>query len=307
MTASGEDVRSEAAPGRVGDAADEPAAMEEAAVAVREWLGRKPPRLAVVLGSGLGGLEEGLEERRDLPYDRIPGWPASGVAGHAGRLVSGRAGDVPLLALSGRSHLYEGQEAGSVARPVRVLRRLGIRFLLLSNAAGAVHRRFRPGQLMLVADHLNLMGRNPLVGPVGEGESRWPDLLDAYDPELRRLAREAARELGIPLQEGVYAGLLGPSYETPAEIEMLRRWGADAVGMSTVPEVIAARAYGLRCAAISCLTNYAAGISEGPLSHEEVIETSGRVAEEFRRLVVRLVEKVGALTPAGAPGPGPSD
>lgn len=266
--------------------------MSETAAHVRTWLGGEVPRLAVVLGSGLGGLADRFGEGRELAYAEIPGWPAPGVVGHAGRLIAGRLGGVPALGLAGRSHLYEGHDPALVALPVRVLGELGVEVLLLSNAAGAVNPRFAPGELMLIVDHVNLTFRNPLIGPVPEGEERWPDLHGCYDPGLAAVIRRTATTTGVQLREGVYAAMLGPSYETPAEIRMLHHLGIDAVGMSTVPEVLAARARGVRCAAVSCLTNYAAGVAEGPLDHEEVLETSDRVADRFQRLVIDSVAAI---------------
>lgn len=268
--------------------------VAEAADRVRGWLDGRPPPLAVVLGSGLGGLADRVEGRRALPYGEIPGWPRSGVEGHAGELLSGRLGGQPLLALSGRAHHYEGHAAEAVAFPVRVLARLGVRVLLLSNAAGAVDRRLTPGGLMLVADHVDLTWRSPLAGPLREGEARFPDMKDCYDPRLRRLVRETAADAGIPLEEGVYVGMLGPSYETPAEIRMLRRLGGHAVGMSTVPEVTAARASGVRCVAVSCITNHAAGVGTEPPSHAEVLATAAEAAATFERLAVGAVRRIAA-------------
>lgn len=254
-----------------------------------EWLDGRVPPVAVVLGSGLGGLADRFRDARRLSYEEIPAWPASGVEGHAGTLLAGELAGVRALGLAGRSHLYEGHDPRRVALPVRALAAAGVEVLVLSNAAGAVNPRFAPGELMLLADHLDLTWRSPLSGPVREGEDRWPDLHACYDPDLRRFVREEARELGVLLREGVYAAMLGPSYETPAEIEMLRRFGADAVGMSTVPEVLVARASGVRCVAVSCLTNYAAGVTAEPLSHDEVLETTGRVADAFQELMARSV------------------
>ncbi len=255
----------------------------------REAAGLPPPRLAIVLGSGLGGLAERVEEATELGYGEIPGWPRSTVSGHAGQLVLGRLGGVPVVCMAGRVHLYEGPEPRRLAFPLRVFARLGVEVLFVSNAAGAVNRTFEPGELMLITDHLNLLWANPLVGPSPEGEPRWPDLHDVYDPALCRELREAARREEVRLREGTYAAMLGPSYETPAEIRMLGRLGADAVGMSTVPEVLAARAAGIRCAGVSCLTNRAAGLGREPLDHREVLETTERVADGFQRLVVRAV------------------
>ncbi|MFQ5890420.1 MAG: purine-nucleoside phosphorylase [Gemmatimonadota bacterium] len=256
-------------------------------------LGGFRARLGLVLGSGLGGLAERFEEARVIPYSELPAWPPVGVVGHEGKVVAGTLGGVPAIALTGRAHLYEGHSPDVVVTPVRALATLGIRALFVSNAAGGINRLFRPGDLMLICDHLNLMWRNPLIGPVKDGESRWPDMHDCYDSGLRASVRDAAREARIPLREGVYAGLLGPSYETPAEVRMIQRFGADAVGMSTVPEVLAARARGVRCFGVSCITNLAAGISPEPLTHDEVLETTARVAEAFQRLVLVAVERIG--------------
>lgn len=255
------------------------------------WLDGFEPEVAVVLGSGLGGLTGRLSDARAIPFGEVPGWPAPGVEGHAGCLLAGRLGGTPALALSGRVHLYEGLAPSAVAAPPRTLARLGVEALVLSNAAGAVNRRFAPGELMLLADHVDLTWRSPLAGPRREGEPRWPDLHGCWDPALRRIAREVAREQGTALREGVYAAMLGPSYETPAEVRMLRRLGVDAVGMSTVPEALAARAVGLRCLGVSCLTNPAAGVADGPLSHEEVLETGARAASAFQDLVEAVVRR----------------
>lgn len=263
-----------------------------AAARVREWLDGEVPRIAVVLGSGLGGLVDRFEDPRVLAYRDVPGWPAPGVAGHAGRLVAGRLEGVPVLGLAGRSHLYEGHDPSLVALPARALGRLGVEILLLSNAAGAVDPRFSPGELMLVRDHLNFTFRNPLVGPEREGEDRWPDLAGCYDPALGAAIRRTARTMGLRLREGVYAAMLGPSYETPAEVRMLAGFGADAVGMSTVPEVLAARASGIRCAAVSCLTNHAAGVTDRPLDHEEVLAVTERVGARFQELIAGSVRTI---------------
>jgi purine-nucleoside phosphorylase len=223
-----------------------------------------------------------------IPYQAIPGFPESTVAGHAGELVMGRLAGKEVLAQSGRFHIYEGHGADTVALPVRVFAALGIDSLLLTNAAGGIRRTFSSGVVMLIADHINLTFRNPLIGPVLEGEERFPDMSQPYDEELKKLAREVALERQVGLEEGVYAQLLGPSYETPAEIRMLERLGADAIGMSTVLEVIAARARGMRCLGFSVITNPAAGISPHKLDHAEVLETADRV----RLQVTSLVEGV---------------
>jgi len=264
----------------------------EAAEVVHASIGDLQPIVGLVLGSGLGSLGEEFEEAVRIQYEDLPHWPPVGVVGHSGTLVAGVLEGVPAVALKGRAHLYEGHSAGIATLPVRVLAALGIRALFVSNAAGTINRGFQPGDLMLISDHLNLMGRNPLTGPVVKGDERFPDMSDAYDARLRSVVREAALAEGIPLQEGVYAGLLGPSYETPAEIRMLERMGADAVGMSTVLEVIVARAMGLRCFGVSCLTNFGAGISPEPLSHHDVMETTERVGGQFRSLVRSVVGRI---------------
>jgi purine-nucleoside phosphorylase len=269
--------------------------VEQATAALRELLDGFEPLVGVILGSGLGALAGRFEGARKVRATELPHWPPSTVVGHEGRIVAGTLAGVPAVGLSGRVHMYEGHPPGDVILPVRVLTRLGIRALVVSNAAGGVRLDLRPGDLMLIADHINLMFRNPLFGPVPEGETRWPDMYGTYDAELREIVRRVAREQRIPLQEGTYAALLGPSYETPAEIRALRGLGADAVGMSTVPEVIAARAVGVRCVGVSCITNLAAGISPEPLDHEEVLETSERVAVTFQSLILGSIERFGRL------------
>ena len=266
-------------------------AVRSAADAVTARLDGRRPRVAIVLGSGLGFLGDEVEDAVRIPYRDIPGFPETGVAGHKGELVAGRLEGVPVIAQSGRFHLYEGHAAEVVARPVRAFAELGVRTVLLTNAAGGLRPTFRPGTLMLIADHINLTGRNPLIGPVFPGEERFPDMSAPYDPGLRRFAREAALANAVPLEEGVYCALLGPSYETPAEIRMLHRLGADAVGMSTVPEGIAARARGLACLGFSTITNAAAGMGP-PLSHEEVLavgrQVAGHLAAVIRGVLKRL-------------------
>ena len=257
----------------------------EAADAVGRRLGTLEPRVAIVLGSGLGGLADTVRDAIRLPYAEIPGFPAPGAPGHKGELVAGMLEGVPVLVQSGRFHLYEGHAPQLAALPARVFARLGVRTLIVTNAAGGIRLTFRPPTLMLIADHINLMFRNPLEGALEEGEQRFPDMSDPYDRELRALAREVALQQQIGLEEGVYAALLGPSYETPAEIRMLARLGADAVGMSTVPEVIAARARGIRCLGFSSITNVAAGLSAAPLSHEEVLAAGARLAGQLATLI----------------------
>jgi purine-nucleoside phosphorylase len=259
--------------------------------AVRFLAARLPssPTNVLVLGSGLGAVVEPLEDAVEIPYARIPGFPPTTVQGHHGALLCGRWTGTDVAVLKGRFHLYEGWSPDSVALPLRALAALGARNVVLTNAAGSLRRELVPGSLMLISDHINLMFRNPLIGRVRPGEDRFPDMSDPYDPDLRAAAREAALGLGIPLEEGVYAGVLGPSYETPAEIGMLARLGADAVGMSTVPEVVVARALGLRVLAVSTLTNYAAGLSGERLSHQEVLDVGAAASDRLGRLLRGLL------------------
>jgi purine-nucleoside phosphorylase len=263
--------------------------VERAAAAIRSRLQGRPPEVAIVLGSGLGHLTERIGEAVRIGYDEIPGFHRPMVPGHRGELVAGILGGRRVIAQSGRFHMYEGHAADATALPVRAFAALGADVLVVTNAAGGIRRGFTPGTIMLIADHLNLTGRSPLIGPAREGEERFPDLSAAYDPGLRALARREAGRLGIALEEGVYAGLLGPSYETPAEIRMLERLGADAVGMSTVTEVIAARARGMRCLGISTITNLAAGLGAASLSHAEVMDIAARTGDSLGRVVEAVV------------------
>ena len=256
-----------------------------AADAIRSRGGGLAPTAAIVLGSGLGGLAGEIEAVARSPYREIPGFPESTVAGHAGELIVGRLCDTPVVALAGRFHAYEGHDVRLTAFPARVAHALGAGTLIVSNAAGGVNRLFQPGDLMLIRDHINLMFRNPLIGAVEAGDLRFPDMSGPYDSELASLARRVAAEQGVRLREGVYAALLGPAYETPAEVRMLEVLGADAVGMSTVPEVIVARAIGMRVLGISCITNLACGLSLAPITHAEVLETTARAATRFSALV----------------------
>lgn len=269
---------------------------QEAAEWVKERIrhtGERMPEIGLILGSGLGGLADSAENAVTMPYENIPHFPVSTIAGHAGELVYGSLESTPVLLMKGRFHMYEGYDAATVAFPVRVMKLLGIKTLLITNAAGGIQPTFQPGELMLIEDHLNLTGRNPLVGPNDERlGTRFPDMSEAYSKRLRNIAEETAAELNISLRKGVYAGLLGPSYETPAEIRYLRQIGADAVGMSTVMEVIAARHVGIEVLGISCISNLAAGILAQPLSHEEVMETTNRVKQSFQLLVRQLIPKI---------------
>jgi purine-nucleoside phosphorylase len=259
--------------------------IRNATDAVAKRLGSLRPRVAVVLGSGLGSVANAVQSAIRIPYSTIPGFPEPGAPGHKGELVGGTLEGVPVVVQSGRFHLYEGHAADVAALPARVFAALGANTLIVTNAAGGIRHTFRPPTLMLIADHINLMFRNPLVGAVVEGDERFPDMSDPYDPALRALARDVARTERIPLEEGVYAALLGPSYETPAEVRMLQGLGADAVGMSTVPEVIAARARGIRCLGFSSITNIAAGLSSQKLSHGEVLDAGKQVAGQLERLI----------------------
>jgi len=260
-----------------------------------EWLRprvRPVPEVAVVLGSGLGGFADALADATVVPYGEIPHWPASRVVGHAGKLAAGAVGRRRVIALAGRVHAYEGHDLRTVTFAVRVLGALGVKTLVLTNAAGGVNTDFRAGDLMLIDDHLNLTGGNPLAGPNDERFGpRFPDMTEVYSRRLRALALEVASALDEPLVHGVYAGLLGPSYETPAEIRYLRAIGADAVGMSTVHEAIVARHMGLEVLGLSCITNMAAGVLPEPLRHEEVMETAERVKGRFVRLIEGIVAR----------------
>ena len=227
-----------------------------------------------------------------IPYREVPGFPGATVVGHAGELIAGTLGGTPVVALSGRFHMYEGHDAALAGFPVRVLHALGAPTLIVSNAAGGVRRSLDPGTVMLLEDHVNFMFRNPLIGAQEAGDVRFPDMSEPYDAELRAIAHRVAKEQGLALASGVYVGLLGPSYETRAEVAMLARLGADAVGMSTVPEVIVARALGMRVLGFSCVTNLACGLAAAPITHDEVLETTARVAAQLQQLVRGIVSKL---------------
>ena len=271
---------------------DEAHAIALAAETIRGRLDGRTPAIGLVLGSGLGYLADQLGAAVRIPYAEIPGFPLPSVVGHAGELVCGTLAGRMVLAQSGRFHAYEGHDATVTARAARVFADVGVRTLLLTNAAGGIRRTFAPGTLMLIADHINLTMRNPLIGPVLAGETRFPDMSDPYDRGLRALAQDVARQVGVRLEEGVYAGLLGPTYETPAEVRMLDTLGADAVGMSTVLEVIAARARGLRCLGISTITNVASGLSMQTLDHADVMAVAERVKTDLGRLVEGIVGRL---------------
>ena len=237
------------------------------------------------MGSGLGALAAAVEESLVVRYADIPGFPEAGVAGHKGELIFGQIGETEVVLQAGRFHLYEGHDPQTVVLPVRTFAELGVAILIVTNAAGGIRPTFRPPVLMLIADHINLMWGNPLLGPVGAGESRFRDMSESYSQSLRTLARRQALKVGVSLEEGVYAGVLGPNYETPAEIRMLSRLGADAVGMSTVPEVIAARARGMQVLGISTITNLASGISPSKLDHTEVLAAGAAVTKSLQAVV----------------------
>lgn len=251
------------------------------------------PTIGLVLGSGLGMLAEEVEQPVKIPYGEIPHFPVSTVEGHAGQFVFGKFAGHDVAMMQGRFHFYEGYALEQVTFPIRVMKQLGINTLLVTNAAGGINTEWNPGDLMLIQDHMNFMFRNPLIGQnVDELGPRFPDMSSAYNRELRDLAKRAAERIEIPLREGIYIGLTGPSYETPAEIRMYRKVGGDAVGMSTVPEVIVANHMGLRVLGISCITNMAAGILDQPLRHEEVMETAERVKTTFSSLVRSIVREL---------------
>jgi purine-nucleoside phosphorylase len=253
------------------------------------------PQIGIVLGSGLGGFAEELSDAILIPYSQIPHFPRSTAIGHAGRMVIGNAGAVPITAMQGRAHLYEGYSPQQVAFPMRVFARMGIRAIILTNAAGGINLAYKQGALVVISDHINLQGQNPLVGENDECFGiRYPDMTMTYWKPYREFARDEAQKLGLQIYEGVYAGMLGPSFETPAEIRFLRTIGADVVGMSTISEVIAARHLGMKILAISCVTNMAAGILDQILTHEEVLDTGERVKGAFTALVKGILPRIAA-------------
>ncbi len=267
--------------------------MAETAQVIRARYPEKPV-LGLVLGSGLGHYAETIAERTVIPFDHLPHFPGSLVPGHSGNLVLGTAEGVQAAVLQGRAHFYEGYSMSEATFPVRVLGLLGIRALIVTNAAGAVNTGLGPGDLMLITDHINMMGTNPLIGRnLDELGPRFPDMSEPYDRHLRDLALRASQRCGIPLHQGVYVGLTGPSYETPAEIRMCRMLGADAVGMSTVPEVIVANHMGIKVLGISCITNMAAGVLSQKLTHREVMETAARMQGKFDALLREMIPSLG--------------
>jgi purine-nucleoside phosphorylase len=266
--------------------------MAEAADYVLSKISRRP-RIGIVLGSGLGGFADRLAETLRIPYSEIPGFPTSTAIGHKGELVLGSVGSIPVALMAGRFHLYEGYSPQQVASGIRLFRDLGVAKVVLTNAAGGINSTFVPGALVLITDHINLQGANPLVGRNDETVGcRFPDMTEAYAAELRSIAKQTALELGIRLEEGIYAAVLGPSYETPAEIRYLRTIGADLVGMSTVIETIAANHLGIDVLGISCVTNLAAGLSSQKLNHDEVLATSARMTGTLIRLLSALTPRL---------------
>lgn len=286
--------RTKAKASNQGENATEYARAEMAALFIQRKT-KLRPRIALVLGSGLGAFADEFSGAARIPYASIPHFPRSTAIGHAGQLVIGRVEGVEVAAMQGRVHLYEGYSAKEVAFPVRVFARMGVKAVILTNAAGGIRKEFTQGQLVVISDHINLQGANPLIGANEEKLGpRFPDMTAAYDKSLRELTLAEGRRRGVELGEGVYAALAGPSYETPAEIRFLKTIGADLVGMSTVPEVIAARHSGMRVLGISCVTNAAAGILDQPLNHKEVLETAERVKDEFIALLRGVIPKIAA-------------
>jgi purine-nucleoside phosphorylase len=268
------------------------AAARAAADVVRARLGVDAPACAIILGSGLGGLADRIENARRLDYAEIPGFHATHVVGHKGQMIAGTLGGRDVIALAGRFHMYEGHSPQVSAFPVRVIHALGAKTLFVSNASGGIRRTFSAGDLMVIEDHINLQFVNPLAGPVEPTDERFPDMSAPYSPRLKQLLRAAAAKLGMPLQAGVYVGLLGPTYETLAEVRMLERLGADATGMSTVPEVILANALGLEVAGVSLISNPAAGLSPEKLSHADVMRAAEAAGEKFCALVTEFVRSL---------------
>lgn len=269
------------------------ARAEHAARTIRARVNTDDARVAIILGSGLGGFAEEFDDPTVIPYGEIPGFVTSTAQGHAGQLVIGKLDGVAVIAMQGRLHFYEGYSLDEVTFPIRVFKLLGIKTVVLTNAAGGIDVQLSQGALMVISDHLNLMGVNPLRGPNDERFGpRFPDMTEVYSKELQEIVIEEARDIEVEVRRGIYAGLSGPTYETPAEIHMLRTFGADAVGMSTVPEALVARHMGLNVIGISCITNMAAGISDERINHEEVIETGNRVRATFAQLLRRVIAKL---------------
>lgn len=251
------------------------------------------PKIGLILGSGLGTFAQSIRQEWSAEYNQIPHFGSTSVEGHHGRLILGHVGDVPVAALQGRIHLYEGNTMNQVVHPTRTLSMLGIQALIVTNAAGGVSRKMRSGDFMIIDDHINLMGDNPLRGKnMDQLGPRFPDMTEAYDKTFRKIAFKSAKKAGLKVHQGVYVGLLGPTYETPAEVRYIQKIGGNAVGMSTVPEVIAANHFGVRVCGISCITNQAAGISASKLSHVDVTTTAKAVEEKFKNFVTQLVKEI---------------
>ncbi len=266
---------------------------EEAARFINSKSGSRKPRVAVVLGSGLGGVADAVEEAVEIPYEEIPYFPVSTVEGHAGSLISGSLGGIDVLLMKGRFHFYEGYSMQEVTLPVRVFSMMGIQSLILTNAAGGAAKHLSPGTLMIINDHINLLGDNPLYGSNEDRFGpRFPDMTNIYTPAYIEIAKEAAREMDLKLAEGVYLALRGPSYETPAEVRMLTKLGGDALGMSTVPEAIVARHCGMKILAFSCITNFAAGMSDQEIHHGEVIDVGNKAGKQLADLIIRIVPRL---------------
>jgi purine-nucleoside phosphorylase len=281
--------------GKTSSAANAQFARAEAAARFIQKRTKLRPKIALVLGSGLGAFADEFAGAARIPYAKIPHFPRSTAIGHAGQLVLGKVDGIEVAGMQGRVHLYEGYSAQEVAFPIRVFSRLGVKAVILTNAAGGIKKEFTQGRLVVISDHINLQGANPLFGPNADKFGpRFPDMTNAYDKKFRELTLAAGRGLGIDFGEGVYAALAGPSYETPAEIRYLRSIGADLVGMSTVPEVIAARHAGIRALGISCVTNAAAGVLDQPLDHKEVLETAERVKSQFIGLLRAVILQIAA-------------
>lgn len=266
--------------------------MQSSVKFIKDKIGDFEPEIGIILGSGLGDFADSFDSTR-ICYNEIPHFHASKVVGHKGQLVFAEVEGKKVVMMQGRYHFYEGHSMDTVTHPVKVIGKLGVKTLVITNAAGATHKGFLPGDLMLIKDHINFMGTNPLIGPNNdELGPRFPDMSEVYKKELRLIAKDKAKKLGFEVNEGVYAAMTGPSYETPAEIQMLKTLGADAVGMSTVPEAIVANYCGIKILGLSCLTNYAAGVSETPLAHSEVVETANRVKEKFQKLLLEVIKSV---------------
>jgi inosine/guanosine/xanthosine phosphorylase family protein len=281
-------------PGRPIPPAEQPARIDALEAAVRARTDLRPVA-GVVLGSGLGGLADEVEDAVTIPFEDLPGWPAATAPGHVGRLLLGSIGATPVVLLQGRFHMYEGNDPGLVVQPVLLFQRLGAQLVVLTNAAGGINRDFGPGTLMVIADHVNLTGRTPLLGPNADGIGpRFPDLTNAWDPEIRERLKAAGQAEGVDLAEGVYAGLMGPQYETPSEVRLLHTLGADAVGMSTVLECIAARWAGLKVCGVSLVTNAGAGYTGEVLTHEEVLAAGAEAGPRLARVIRRFLEDLPA-------------